>query len=188
MVAVNQFDEIEALARQGDLRAFARLIRAWDNDLRGVAWSVSRSAVHTDDIMQATYEKAIGALKDFRGDSSLKTWLHTICYRTAVDHVRFEGRRSHEDPTVLDTWTTSGSTSDEALANIELSDLLAALDPHVRTALMLTTGLGYSFDEAATILDMPRGTVASHVRRAKHMLQRTADTQTPNTEMQESGE
>lgn len=171
MVVVDEFKKIEALARQGDMHAFGQLIRAWDQDLRGVAWAVSRSAGHTDDIMQTTYEKAVRSLADFRGTASLKTWLHSICYRAAIDHVRFEQRRQHEQDIVLSTKPSRQSTSEVALAKTALAEILQSLDHETRAALMLTTGLGYSFDEAADILALPRGTVASKVRRAKQTLQ-----------------
>lgn len=170
MAVVHDFGEIETLARHGDMHAFGQLIRAWDSDLRGVAWAVSRDPVHTDDIMQTTYEKAVRSLHDFRGAASLKTWLHSICYRAAIDHVRFEGRRQHQHEDALRAQASPSSTSDAALAKTELAESLASLDPETRAALMLTTGLGYSFDEAAEILDLPRGTVASKVRRAKQAL------------------
>lgn len=144
MVVVDEFKEMEERTRQGDPHAFGQLIRARDNDLRGVAWAVSRDRVHTDDIMQTTYEKAVRALPSFHGAAPLKTWLHSICHRAAIDHVRSEQRRQHDQEITLLSKASSRSTSDAALARTELAEILESLDPETRAALMLTTGLGYS--------------------------------------------
>ena len=165
--------ELESRARGGDAAAFGALIRAWDRDLRGVAWSVVRSADGTDDVMQAAYEKAFRSLGRFDGRSSMKTWLHSIIYRTALDHVRYEGRRRHADLEVVDQIRPGAdSASDRAIGQIELGQAMDALDPEQRAALMLTAGLGYSFDEAAAITGERRGTMASRVSRARKKLAR----------------
>lgn len=165
--------ELEARACAGDGAAFGELIRAVDHDLRGVAWSVVRSAHATDDVMQSAYEKAFRSLDRFDGRSSMKTWLYSIVYRTALDHVRYEGRRRHADLEVVDRVRAGGDTAaGRALDQAELSDAMERLDPEQRAALMLTAGLGYSFDDAAKITGDARGTIASRVSRARSKLER----------------
>jgi RNA polymerase sigma factor (sigma-70 family) len=88
-------DDLEERACEGDSEAFSLLIRRFDRDLRGTAWSVVQSSEATDDVMQAAYERAFRSIGTFNRDSALKTWLHTICYRTAIDHLRYESRRRH---------------------------------------------------------------------------------------------
>jgi RNA polymerase sigma-70 factor (ECF subfamily) len=169
-------------AANGDLRAFAKLIRHWDNDLRGVAWSVVRSATATDDVMQSTYEKALGSLAGFDGRSSLKTWLHAICYRTAIDHVRYESHRQHFGDESLQHVAAPASTSARALDRVQLAALLDQLKPEQRSLIMMTAGLGYSFDEVADITGLPRGTVASRVGRARDVLRAERAEQIETTE------
>ena len=164
---------LEARARHGDASAFGQLIRAWDDDLRGVVWSIVRSAVDTDDVTQRSYEKAFRTIESFRGDASLKTWLHSICYRAALDHQRYEQRRHHESTAALTHTPSAESPSEQALHKVELATALEQLDPPVRALLMLTAGLGYTFDETAEIVGMERGTVASKVGRAKRALRNT---------------
>lgn len=164
--------EREANARGGDAVAFGELIREWDSDLRGVVWAVVRSTSDIDDVMQAAYEKAFRGLSEFRGTASMKTWLHSICYRSALDHVKYEGRRRHESDDVLCLQPSTASTSDSAISRSELAETLAKLDPEQRALLMLVAGLGYTFDEAAQITGLPRGTVASRVGRARAALRR----------------
>lgn len=165
--------DLQALACRGDAAAFGALIREYDHDLRGVAWSVVRSADRTDDVMQSAYEKAFRSIGSFDGRSSLKTWLYCVVYRTALDDLRHEGRRRHDDLDALhDVAATGASPSDAAIARVELAAAMDVLRPEQRAALMLTAGMGFSFDEAAEILGESRGTVASRVSRARSALER----------------
>ncbi len=166
-------EKLEREARAGDAQAFGALIRHFDQDLRGVAWAVVRTAHGTDDVMQAAYEKAFRAIGSFDGRAAFKTWLHTIVHRTAIDHLRYENRRRHEEIDEADRHRGAGATGGEQAGvhdRMELTALLDELDPDQRVALMLTTGLGYSYDEAAEILGEARGTVASRVNRARKRL------------------
>jgi RNA polymerase sigma-70 factor (ECF subfamily) len=171
---MNSLTSLEARARSGDVGAFGELIRQWDHDLRGVAWAVVRTAVDTDDIMQATYEKAFRSIATFRGESTLKTWMHSICYRTAIDHVRYERRREHESDDLLASGLAPDSTSTDAINRREIAAALTYLDTETSALLMLVAGLGYSFEEASNIAGIPRGTVASRVARARKSLRQTS--------------
>lgn len=168
--------QLEERARQGNAAAFGQLIEGYDRDLRGAVWAIVQSNDATDDIMQVAYEKAFRAIRGFRGQSALKTWLHRICVRAAIDHSRYENRRRHVDIDVVDAtgafskFTASATNVDHVDDEIEVQSLLSGLDPEQRALLMLTAGLGYSFDETAMIMDMKRGTVASKVGRAKEAL------------------
>lgn len=164
---------LETSARKGDSVAFGQLLRVWDGDLRGVAWSVVRSATGTDDVMQDAYERAFRSIEGFDGRSSMKTWLHSIVYRTAIDHIRYEGRRAHDDVTSLATVASAqpdARPESVALSRSELASVLDTCTPEQRAMLMLTAGLGYSFDETAEILGENRGTVASRVGRIRARL------------------
>lgn len=156
-----------------DAQSFGEFIRVHDKQLRGVAWAVVRHQQQTDDVMQAAYEKAFRALPGFDGRSSLSTWLHSIVYRTALDHVRYEGRRRHED---VDNLRNISRGADDAasagLGRVEVEAIMDQLDPSDRATLMLVAGWGYSYDDAAEILGEARGTVASRVSRARARLER----------------
>lgn len=169
LVAVEAAD-IEARARSGDAAAFGQLIREWDRDLRGVVWSVVGSAHATDDVMQTSYEKAFRSIARFDGRASLKTWLHTICLRSAIDYTRYESKRRHDDVADLVSPPASPDVSQQVIASAELDHAFASLGEVERLLIMLTAGLGYSFDETATIVGLPRGTVASKVGRARAQL------------------
>ena len=177
MSRTGDHEDLESRACGGDAVAFGELIRRYDRDLRAVVWAVVRSGPDTDDVMQVAYEKAFRSVGRFQRRSSLKSWLHTICYRCAIDHVRSARRRDHDPlPTGevesgLVAGRTLAGTDDTATSRVDLARAFDRLDVDQRVALMLTTGLGYSFDEAAAITGARRGTVASRASRARRRLE-----------------
>lgn len=157
----------------GDAAAFGAYIRDNDQRLRGVAWSVVRDVHRTDDVMQASYEKAFRALDGYDGRAALSTWLHSIVYRTALDNLRYEGRRRHDDVDEIGGRAPAEpDTATSAVDRMELESVLDSLNPADRAALTLTVGLGHSYDEAAEMLGERRGTIASRVSRARERLTR----------------
>ena len=171
-VTTSEIELLERKAAGGGAAAFGRLIRLYDHDLRGVVWAVVRNTHETDDVMQVAYEKAFRSIGSFDGRSSLKTWLHSICYRAAIDHVRYEGRRRHQDVDNMRDLAGPRSTDDAALARNELGTAFSVLDEEQRVVLMMTAGLGYTFDEVAEITGVRRGTVASRASRARDLLRK----------------
>lgn len=168
-----------------DASVFVAALPEHDDYLRGLVWATVRDREAIDDIMQATYERAYQALPKFEGRSSLRTWLHTICFRTSIDHIRHEsGRRTSSleivgpESQLVDATrppvagSPAGDPADGVAARNEALGLLERLDPEQRALLYFTAGLGYSFDEVAEIVGQPRGTVASKVSRAKERLRR----------------
>lgn len=172
LAAEDNIGALEAKAACGDLAAFGAVIRSHDHDLRGVAWSIVRDASKTDDVMQDTYEKAFKAIDTFDGRSSMKTWLHSICYRTAIDHGRRESIRRHDSidgaaPGHLDG---AGGAVDSGFTSVVLAESLEQLDPESRAVVMLSVGYGYTYEEVATMTGLERGTVSSRLSRAKAKL------------------
>ena len=168
----------EGAARAGDAHAFGQFLRAHDRDFRNVVWSVFRSPTHIDDVMQSSYERAFSKIGTFDGRSSLKTWVSSICYRTAIDHARYEGRRRHqgvgdEDAHVGHDQTLDGGVDVASLISDrdQLERAMASLSPDEAAILTMTAGLGYSFEDVAEVMNIKRGTVASRASRARRRLQ-----------------
>ncbi len=170
--------DVESRARRGEAAAFGQLIRRYDHDLRNVVWSVLRSPRLIDDVMQTSYERAFRNIESFDGRSAIKTWLSSICYRTAIDHARYEGRRRHtslDDETATaryDSTLASGiDVESQTIDRDELERAMQQLSSGEAAVLTMTAGLGYSYDEVATIMGLARGTVASRASRARQRLQ-----------------
>ncbi|ROP28845.1 sigma-70 family RNA polymerase sigma factor [Couchioplanes caeruleus] len=179
-------DSLSALAyagARGDHDALSDLIRATQQD---VSRFLARLSAPGDiaDLTQETYLRAIRALPDFAGRSSVRTWLFAIARRVAADHVRTAVRRPRL--TVLPEWRQAADTAgpharhrfDEYHA---LTDLLARLDPDRREAFQLTQVAGLSYAEAADACGCPIGTIRSRVARAREDLISAMDNRAPRT-------
>jgi RNA polymerase sigma-70 factor, ECF subfamily len=149
-------------AREGNDRALAALVRA----TQPVVWRVCEalgSGVDADDLVQDTYLRAIRAMATFRGDAPVQAWLLTIARRTCADAVRGRQRQRRLQQRV----TQHHDSGALAAADGSIDDLVARLDPDRREVFVLTQQLGYSYDDVATIIGCPVGTVRSRLARAR---------------------
>ena len=128
------------------------------------------------DVVQEACVKALRKAESFRGEAELATWLHRIVVNTAKDTLRSNGRRQaaydrYEQLGVrqIETIPPRQQAERNELAGLAW-DLLDLLDTDCRAAFVLTQLDGYTYDEAAAIEGVPRGTVATRTARAKRQL------------------
>jgi RNA polymerase sigma-70 factor (ECF subfamily) len=166
-------DELTSLARaagRGDRDALARLVRQTQGDVwRFCAHLVDPAAA--DDLVQETYLRAIPALRRFRGDSPVRTWLLAIARRVCAAEIGARSRdRQLAIRLALAPTAGLGQAPPEPGAQTAVDLLLAALDPDRRAAFVLTQLLGCSYAEAAAVCGCPVGTIRSRVARAREDL------------------
>jgi RNA polymerase sigma-70 factor (ECF subfamily) len=75
-------------ASAGDHRAFVELVRSFESDLRALAFRLLLDRDRIDDALQEAFLRAFRALPRFRGDASVKTWLHRITTNVCIDELR----------------------------------------------------------------------------------------------------
>ncbi len=159
-----------AAARRGGSRAFAILVGAHQQAVRGFLRRFTGHWADADDIAQEAFVTAWSRLDRFAGRSSFRSWVSGIGFRIARD-----ARRAHDRASVRDgEWAAYQSDSDEGAAPLEdriaLAGAMAALPQTQRAAVALCLGEGFSHSEAAAILKQPLGTVKSHVNRGRERL------------------
>jgi RNA polymerase sigma-70 factor, ECF subfamily len=168
---VTAADDATALAlaaRAGDAAAQAGFVRATQAEVwRFCAALVDPGAA--DDLAQETYLRAFKALAAFEGRSSVRTWLLGIARRTCADHLRAVVRRRRLDARLAAQAWTAGHHPDPG-QRLGAADLLRRLGEERRSAFVLTQVLGLSYAEAATVEDVPVGTIRSRVARAREEL------------------
>jgi len=167
--------DVEALlvgrARRGDHDAFREIVSHHEARLRLLAFHLLRDAQLMNDAVQDTFLKAYVALPDYRGEAALGSWLHRICYRVCLDHLRrvrsrpAEAEISSELADPLDAATQLALKDEVALA-------LAALPVEQRAVLLLVDHAGYDYALVAEILQVPVGTVASRLSSARQAMRR----------------
>ena len=151
--------------RPGDTVAMAAFIRASQREV----WSLCAYLVDeasADDLTQETYLRVFRALPSFRGESSARTWLLSIARRVCMDELRRRSRRRRQENRMLSLGgqeTAHPADTDE----IEVEELLSHLPEDRRTAFILTQITGLSYEDAARACDVPVGTIASRVARAR---------------------
>jgi len=155
--------------RAGDTRAFPELVRTHDERLRGLAYKLLAGDHHRmDDAMQNAYVQAYRSIDRFRADADLGTWLYRIVYNACLDELRRAKRRP--EPVDSTLWERpSGRAGPERAVHAADSVLraLAALPDDQRVTVVLVDGEGFDHQEAAEILGVAAGTIASRLSRAR---------------------
>ena len=161
-------DWLSAL-RKGDERAFRRLFDTTEGRVFALASRLVSDEVMAREVTQEVFVQAWRGLQHFRGDSTIETWLHTICVRVARRYWRGESRRR-----ALETlhWRTSGGTTSPPITGtaIDLEAAIRELPPRMRAAIVLTCVEGHSHAEAARILGSAEGTIKAQVFRGRQLL------------------
>lgn len=164
-------DEVRLLAaaRKGDSRAFAALVDAHQQAVRGFLRRFSGHWADADDIAQDAFVTAWRKLDRFEGRSSFRSWVCGIGFRMARDARRAHNRSGARD---FDWAADQDEASDGAPLEdrIAVARAMALLPEDQRAVVALCLGEGFSHAEAAEILKMPLGTVKSHVARGRERL------------------
>lgn len=161
--------QLIAAARRGDQLAFTRLVTLHQQGVRGFLRRTCGDTGEADDLAQETFLTVWQRLADYRGEASLRTWLCGIAFRKLQDARRSQARARRRDGDYLDTLDQSAAPLDPAL-HIALGKAMAALPLDQRACVALCLAAGFSHVEAAQALEMPLGTVKSHVNRAREHL------------------
>jgi RNA polymerase sigma-70 factor (ECF subfamily) len=175
-------DELTRLARaagRGDDAALATFVQRTQGDVWRFCAHLVDPAV-ADDLTQDTYVRAIPALRGFRGDASVRTWLLAIARRACAAEIAARSRDRRLASRLVATAPGALAGHEPAPDAHPVADqLLSGLEPDRRTAFLLTQMLGCSYAEAAAICECPIGTIRSRVARAREdLIIMTADTGT----------
>ena len=175
--------ELVLRAQRGDKRAFGLLVDKYQRKLARLLSRMVRDQAEIEDIVQDTFIKAYRALPNFRGDSAFYTWLYRIGINTAKNYLVSMGRRptvstgveiedaeNFEGADELRTMETPESSLMAKQIAQTVNDAVANLPEDLRTAITLREIEGLSYEEIATVMDCPIGTVRSRIFRARDMI------------------
>jgi RNA polymerase sigma-70 factor, ECF subfamily len=177
--------------RRGDLAAFDAIVERHQNRVYNLCFWSLNDPDEAADAAQDVFVRAWRSIAKFRGEAELSTWLHRIALNVIHDAVR----RRQRVP--LPFSATANSTDDAAAESPSLDPgdpatgpeetvlhherqqavrrALAALPAHHRLVLVLFDIQGHSYDEVATLLEVPVGTVKSRLNRARLALRDKLD-------------
>jgi RNA polymerase sigma factor RpoE len=170
-------------AQAGDKQAFDLLVSKYQRKLGRLLSRFIRDPAEVEDVTQEAFVKAYRALPSFRGDSAFYTWLYRIGINTAKNYLVAMGRRaptttefdsddaeSFDDGDQLRDINTPESMlmSKEIAATVQSA--MEALPEDLRTAIELREIEGLSYEEIASVMNCPIGTVRSRIFRAREAI------------------
>ena len=142
--------------------------------LRRFALTLTRNPADADDLAQSAIERALSRLDTWKEDSRLDSWLFKIMQNHWIDQVRAKRVRGAE-ASDFDLALLAGDDGREiAETRLTLKATLEAvmrLPDEQRAAMLLVVVDGFSYREAADILEIPIGTVMSRLSRARQSLE-----------------
>ena len=162
------FDQEEQRAVEGNLQ---QEIEALIPRLRRYALALTQNVIDADDLVQDCLSRALGKIHLWQKGTDLRAWLFTILHNQHVSRVR---RQVREWASI--ELLTSGPRlvlPPHQVARLELRDIgraLAELPEEQRSVILLVGLEGMGYNEAASIVNVPVGTVRSRVARGRESL------------------
>ncbi len=168
--------------QQGDKRAFDLLVLKYQHKIVSLVTRYVSDYAEALDVSQEAFIKAYRAIKRFRGDSAFYTWMYRIAINTAKNHLVAQSRRppasdldaQEAEQFVGDSRLKDSSTPEHELLKQEIEETIdeaiRILPDDLRTAITLREMEGMSYEDIATTMACPIGTVRSRIFRAREAI------------------
>jgi len=183
--------ELVRLARNRDGAAFRAIMQRSNRRLYRIARAVVNNDSEAEDVVQEAYVRAFTGLKDFRGDSSLATWLSRIVLNEAMGRLRrrrptvdvdaMEGPQARQGEVVPFPLASTEPDPERTIAQRQISALLESaideLPEPFRTVLVARAVEGMSIEETAALFALKPETVKTRLHRARHLLREALEKQ-----------
>lgn len=184
MISTRESDQLLVrLAQGGSEAAFNALVLRYRRPLVRQVLAMVRDSTEAEDVVQDALMSAFSSLGSFRGDSSFFTWLYRIAINAAKHSWTRSTRRFPSFSDISDADDREGA-KEESEIDMEtpesvlegkqilrtLSDVIDRLPAEQQEALMLRELDGLSYEQIATAMHCPVGTVRSRVSRARETI------------------
>ena len=165
--------------QRGDKKAFNLLVTKYQHKVANLISRYVKNQGDVPDIVQEAFIKAYRALPNFRGDSAFYTWLYRIAVNCAKNQLVSSGRKPPgsdveiEDAEIYDSGEAlrENASPEKLLLTSEIKavifNTIEQLPEDLRTAINLRELEGLSYEEIATVMECPVGTVRSRIFRAR---------------------
>ena len=151
--------ELAALAAAGGRREFGELVRRHGSAVRALLRRMGAQPSLADDVAQDAFIQAFERCSEFRGEGTFAAWVKRIAARLYLKRVATEARY------VAEIETEETVTAPDPGGLMDLDEALKTLSEPERLCVSLCHGAGMAHPEIATALNLPLGTVKSHVKR-----------------------
>lgn len=160
----------------GDMYAFRQLIKQHERLVAHMVARVVKVAEEREELCQDVFLKVHEKLKDFAFQSKLSTWIATIAYRQAINHLRKQKMEFVDIPaeeTAIQAFVdraTPENVVEEADMDEYVRKLVDQLPVQYRTVLTLYHVEGMTYPEICEVMNMPEGTIKNYLFRARNLL------------------
>ena len=166
----------------GERDAFRALITQYERLVARIVFRNIRDARDREEICQDVFVRVHQKLSGFQFQSKLATWIARIAYRTCLNHLDRKQLPVQRDwdldgdgaASVVDRLPANALPLDDAVATAEMRDFVRTqvddLPVPFRTAVTLFYLEGMSVGEVGEVMELPVGTVKSHLFRARKLL------------------
>lgn len=176
--------QIVERVQRGEKQAFDLLVIKYQRKLARLISQFIRDSGEVEDVTQEAFIKAYRALPSFRGDSAFYTWLYRIGINTAKNFLVAQGRRAPTNTQRFDSEDAENfeeggnlrelNTPESELMSKQIAQTvnltLDELPEELRTAIILREIEGLSYEEIASVMNCPIGTVRSRIFRAREAI------------------
>lgn len=166
--------ELIVRAQRGDERAFEELVRAHQRYVFNLAYRVLGDYNEAEDVAQEAFVRAWRGLPGFRGEARFTTWLYRIVSNLCVNRVPRLRRDLEQTEPLHETMASPDPTPADLFDGEErrafLHGQLGRLPEKYRLVLTLRYLHGFSYAEIADVLQLPLGTVKTHLYRGRQTL------------------
>lgn len=177
-----ELDLIER-AKAGDMVAFEQIVAAHQQKIYTVAFRILENGDDAADVAQETFIRIYRSLANFKGDSSLSTWIYRITVNLCKDTLRKRGHlftQSLDEPITDENESLYPQLADDAPLPEEqyeqqelkayLEKFIAGLSPDYRIVVVMREQMEMSYEEISHQLGISLGTVKSRLNRARKYL------------------
>ena len=183
--SVPEEDALVTALCQGADDAYEILLQRYQQPVYNLVYRLMNDPSDASDIVQEVFLKVFKNIGNFRGNSSLKTWIYRIAVNEAYNHRRWfsrhqrrevalgpeEGLRSYADSLADTSRTPFDQAADhETFALVEAA--LDKLNPKFRAVVVLRDIEDLSYEEIAAVLNISIGTVKSRILRGREALRK----------------
>ena len=151
--------ELAALAAAGGRREFGELVRRHGSAVRALLRRMGAQTSEADDVAQDAFMTAFQRCSEFRGEGTFAAWVKRIAARLYLK------RKSKDSRYVAEIETEEAAPSIDTPGLVDLDEALKSLSETERVCVSLCHGAGMSHPEIAAAMNLPLGTVKSHVKR-----------------------
>ncbi len=164
--------------KEGNADAFEILVQRHGSRVYNLCLRILGDSEEAADASQDTFLAALRKLNTFRGDSAFTTWLHRVAVNACYDSLRRKRRRPllqivrDEDDERREPSLPAPDHADGVVFSVDVARALMEVPKEFRVVLVMADVQDLPYDEIASALEIPVGTVKSRVFRGRAALGR----------------